>query len=111
MKREWAIVAIIVALLAVAKFYSDARPARSNVLVTIGKIGDRRVDIFVKNVGGSRLETVFLECTLRDEAGLRIDSVPVLVSNLAPGDSQMEQAWTTKQTKIAKVECRTDKSR
>lgn len=114
MKRAWAIVAITSAV-AVLAFYPGAKqPTRAvsddaaNVLVTVGNIGERRVDVFVKNVGVVRLKTVFLECTLRDEAGLRIDSVPVLVSNLAPGDSQKEEAWTTQRTKIAKVECRAE---
>lgn len=113
MKRAWVIVAIIVGVAVLANFYPGAKPPpisedAADVLVTVGKIGDRRVDVFVKNVGGVRLKSVFLECTLRDEAGLRIDSAPVLVSNLAPGDSQMEEARTTKPTKIAKVDCRAE---
>lgn len=85
-----------------------ATEAPPSVVVKVGNIYRQSADISVYNTSGKRLTSVFLHCTFRDAGGQRIDSVPVLVSDLAMNDMASERARTPKHADIAKVDCLTD---
>ena len=86
----------------------DTVVAAPQVIVKIGNVYRQSADISVYNTSGKRLSSVFLHCTFRDASGQRIDSVPVLVSNLAVNDTDNERARTPKHADIAKVDCLTE---
>ena len=87
---------------------ADTALAQPQVAVRVGNIYQQSADISVYNTSGKRLSSVFLHCTFRDASGQRIDSVPVLVSNLAVNDTANERARTPKHADIAKVDCLTE---
>ncbi len=82
--------------------------AAPQVAVTVGNIYSQGADISIHNGSSVRLSSVFLHCTFRDANGSRIDSVPVLVSDLAPYDTAKEKAQTPKHATIDKVDCLTE---
>lgn len=64
--------------------------------------------IKIRNISDARLSSVFLQCTFRNGYGERIDSVPILVSNLAAGDAANEIARMPNDIKADTVACRTE---
>lgn len=77
-----------------------------DTLILVNNIRQKDAEVFIKNVGTQRFKSLYLECILRDSSGGRIDSVPVYVRNLDPGDSTTEEARTHKTRGIASVDCR-----
>lgn len=78
------------------------------IAVTVGNIYSQGADISIHNGSSVHLTSVFLHCTFRDANGIRIDSVPVLVSDLAPFDTAKERAATAKHATIENVDCLTE---
>jgi hypothetical protein len=83
----------------------------SPVRVSVAQIYKGSALVMIENVSGERLRSVFLHCTFRDQSGARIDSVPVLVHDLAPGDTANESADMPNQIRAARVECLTESAR
>jgi len=89
------------------RIITDAKAANNDdTLILVNNIHPQGTEVFIKNVGTQRSKSIYLECMLRDRSGGRIDSAPVYVTNLDPGDSTTEEARTHKKTGIATVECR-----
>ncbi|PDS80139.1 hypothetical protein [Rhizobium sp. L43] len=88
------------------RLITDAKAENDDTLILVNNIRQKDAEVFIKNVGTQRFKSLYLECTLRDSTGGRIDSVPVYVTNLDPGDSTTEEASTHKTRGIASVDCR-----
>lgn len=78
------------------------------VSVDVFSIQRGRAAVKIRNISDARLSSVFLHCTFRNGYGERIDSVPVLVSNLAAGDAANEIARMPNDIKAETVDCRTE---
>lgn len=85
---------------------NKAAPTDPQLGVTINALpGIQSADIRVFNASSTHVSSVFAHCTLRDSTGARIDSVPVFVADLAPGDVAKETARTVNPGKVARVDC------
>lgn len=90
---------------------NNADSGAGRVTVDVFNITRGSAGVKVRNTSGTRLASVFLECTFRDQYGARIDSVPVFVSNLASGDTANEVAAMPNDVKASTVDCRTEYTR
>lgn len=121
--KSWQIAAVVIGGLAasyyvrmpdntaprlVAAAASQDAPAADKVAINVFNVASGMAGVAIKNVSGARLDTVFMHCTFRNDSGGRIDSVPVMVSDLAAGDTANEIARMPNDIKASKVECLTD---
>jgi hypothetical protein len=83
---------------------ASADPVR--ITVTVKEHGVGYADITVRNNTDAIIESASVHCTFRDDVGKRIDSVPVLVTDIAAGDTATERARMPQSVWAYSVSCR-----
>lgn len=73
--------------------------------VTVGNIYPGSADVIVRNTSRQQVSSAFTHCTFRRLDGSRIESVPVFVANLDPGDTATALARMPNNIRAASVVC------
>ncbi|MCG7507059.1 hypothetical protein [Mesorhizobium retamae] len=85
---------------------TNAQATTTNgVAINVTGIVAGAADLSVYNLAGPRIKSAFMYCTFRDSDGQRIDSVPVYVANLEPGETANQRATMSNRIIANKVDC------